>query len=206
MALFTKSKYFVFVRKAVNSLKCLTYCSIKDYELRRRNPVKYLHSSHGEYIDTKAVSPRQENTTTLCWCTAKSRGTSPMACCQLSVSRIVLWLLISDRKSRPGQPCVRKYSRHCGCWQWRRRTEQSQVVQTSAKGQPGEQLNQKPDVAKRACSQLCNPPQSLTMVPRGAVKKWNQSPLMQSISLLRISALLACVVPFLSQNYKQRFP
>lgn len=171
MALFTKSKYFVFVRKAVNSLKCLTYCSIKDYELRRRNPVKYLHSSHGEYIDTKAVSPRQENTTTLCWCTAKSRGTSPMACCQLSVSHIVLWLLISDRKSRPGQPCVRKYSRHCGCWQWRRRTEQSQVVQTCAKGQPGEQLNQKPDVAKRACSQLCNPPQSLTMVPRGAVKK-----------------------------------
>lgn len=200
------SKYFVFVRKAVNSLKCLTYCSIKDYELRRRNPVKYIHSSHGEYIDTKAVSPCQENTTALCWCAAKSRGTSPMACCQLSVSHIVLWLLISDRKSRPGQPCVRKYSRHCGCWQWRRRTEQSQVVQTCAKGQPGEQLNQKPDVANRACSQLFNPPQSLTMVPRGAIKKWNQSPLMQSISLLRISALLACVVPFLSQNYKQRFP
>lgn len=165
------SKYFVFVRKAVNSLKCLTYCSIKDYELRRRNPVKYLHSSHGEYIDTKAVSPCQENTTALCWCAAKSRGTSPMACCQLSVSHIVLWLLISDRKSRPGQPCVRKYSRHCSCWQWRRRTEQSQVVQTCAKGQPGEQLNQKPDVANRACSQLFNPPQSLTMVPRGAIKK-----------------------------------
>lgn len=156
--------------KAINSLKCLTCCSIKVYEVRRRNPVKYLHSSHGEYIDTKAVSPCQENTTALCWWAAKSRGTSPMAWCQIDVSHIVLWMLISDRKSRPGQPYVRKYSRHCGCWQQRRRTEQSQAVQTRAKGQPGEQLNQKPDVSKGACSQLCNPSQNLTMVPRGAVK------------------------------------
>lgn len=157
------------MRKAINSLKCLTYHPIKVYEVRRKNSVKYLHSSHGEYTDTEAVSPRQENTTALCWWAAKSRGTSPVARRQPDVSHIVLWLLISGRKSRPGQPCVRKYSRHCGCWQWRR-MEQSQSVQTCVKSQPREQLNQRPDIAKGACRQPCTPPQSLAIIPRGAVK------------------------------------
>lgn len=117
------NKYFTFMRKKINSLKCLTFHSIKGYEVRRRNPVKYLLLSHGEYTDTEAISPCQENTTAFSWWAAKSRGTFPVARCQPDGSHIVLWLLISDRKSRPGQPYVRKYSRHCSCWQWQRRME-----------------------------------------------------------------------------------
>lgn len=193
------------MRKAINSLKCLTYCSIKVYEIRRRNSVKYLHSSHGEYTDTEAVSPCQENTTARCWRTAKSRGTSPTARRQPDISHVVLCLLTSDRKSRPGQPYVRKYSRHCSCWQRPRRMERSQAVQTCAKGQPGEQLNQKPDVAKRTFSQLCTPLQSLTIVPRGAVKNWICSLLVQCISLPRISALSICTVPFFPKTTNTDF-
>lgn len=136
--------------------------------------------------------PRKHNS----WWEAKSRGTSLMVQCQLNIFHIVLWLLISNRKSRPGQPYVRKYSRHCSCWQQWRRMEQSQAMQSYIKGQPMEQLNRKANIAKRACSQPCSPPQSLTIVPRGTAKNWIQSLLVQYISLSRISALSVCVVPF----------
>lgn len=53
----------------------------------------------------EAVSPCQENTTALCWWTAKIRGTS-VAQHQPNLSHTVLGLLVSDRKSRPGQPSV----------------------------------------------------------------------------------------------------
>lgn len=59
----------------------------------------------GEYTAVEAVSPCQENTTALCWWTAKSRGTS-VAQGQPNLFHTVLWLLTSDRKSRPGQPSV----------------------------------------------------------------------------------------------------
>lgn len=85
-----------------------------------------------------------------------SRGSMPTRCLP-HCSR----LLLSDRKSKPGQPWVTKYSRHCSCWQQRRIKEGSHAVQTCAQGQPGEQLNQKPESERGACSQLCAPPQSL---------------------------------------------
>lgn len=142
-----RSKNFASMRKAINPLRHLTYCSIKACQVRM-NSVKYLHWSHGDYTDMEVVSTRQKSRTAFCWWAAKSRGTSPMAQCQLDISHIVLWLLIPDRKSRPRQPCVRKNCHHCSCWQWWRRVGWGQDVQTCAEGQLGEQLNQKPDSCK----------------------------------------------------------
>lgn len=74
-----------------------------------------------------------------------------MAQCQPGISYIVLRLLTSDGKSRPGQPCVQKHSRHHSCWQ-QQRMEQNQAAQTCAKVQPGHQLNQKTDVARESAA------------------------------------------------------
>lgn len=124
-----------------------------------------------------------------------------MAQCQPDISYVVLWLLMSDGKSRPGQPSVRKHSRHlAAAWDGAK-----SGCSDLCKGPTWDQLNQKPDVS-RVCA--------VTFVLLQKCVLW--VPRVQSKTEFQVF----CAVHFLTQdtgflflrstiffpNYKHQFP
>jgi len=55
------SKYFVFMRKAINSLKCLRYHSIKIHQVRRRNAVNISSHSMENILMWRPLSMLREH-------------------------------------------------------------------------------------------------------------------------------------------------
>lgn len=117
-----------------------------------------------------------------------------MAQCQPDTSYIVLGLLMSDGKSRPGQPSVRKHSRHHGCWQ-QHGMEQNQAAQTCAKGQLGTNWTRNQMFQGSVQSLLCSS-KSVCYGPQGCSQKLNSKSSVQCTSLPRILAFSFYVVPF----------
>lgn len=123
-----------------------------------------------------------------------------MAQCQPDISYVVLWLLMSDGKSRPGQPSVRKHSRHlAAAWDGAK-----SGCSDLCKGPTWDQLNQKPDVSRVCAVTFVLLQKCVLWVPR-VQSKLNSKSSVQCTSLPRILAFSFYVVPFFSQTTNTSF-